>query len=665
MLNINRTQDFAVSLTKVAGRHTLKAGFYVNHSFKAQNLGAGGGGSFQGTVNFGNDTNNPLDTGFGYANAAMGIFTQYAQQSQFVEGSYIYNNIEGYLQDNWKVTPRLTLDYGLRFTHQQPQYDQLLQTSRLFLEDWNASAAPMLYVPGCPGGVYPCSTSQRQARDPRTGQLLGPNTAFAIGTLVPGSGDTLNGLRIAGGGHGEGRLQVAGAGGRAALRRRLRPDRDAEHHPARRRRPLLRPADRELHLRARRQPAGLGVLDRALRPAADARQRRPGHRRPPVAQPVHLPGRHPEVVPVERRRAEDAALVHDLRHLLRRTAQLGHAERGPRRRRRSAQCARLRRRLSPPANQDPTRAPSSVPGATALPVELLRPYRGYAQISEKWTDFYQTSDSIQTAFNRRFRDGVSFGVNYTFGLRFDSNTFTPVRLQHHADGSYAYRDDQAEFDELMRQDNLRRHVAKANFVWDLPDLRFGSGASRLAAAVLNDWQLAGIFTASSGSRYSVGYSYQNNGANVNLTGSPDYAARIRILGDPGSGCSGDQYGQFNAAAFGGPLPGSVSMESGRNYLIGCPDKRLDLAVSRSFRLGGNRKAEIRMDMFNALDTVIYTGRNTTLQLVSPTNQTVRNAQYLDNGQLNPDRRTPRTAGFGAATSASAMRSLQLQLRLQF
>ena len=61
-------------MTKVAGRHTLKAGFYNNHSFKAQNTGAGGVAdlSFQGYVNFGNDTNNPLDTGFGYANAATG-----------------------------------------------------------------------------------------------------------------------------------------------------------------------------------------------------------------------------------------------------------------------------------------------------------------------------------------------------------------------------------------------------------------------------------------------------------------------------------------------------------------------------------------------------------------------------------------------------------------
>ena len=43
VLNINRTQDVAVSVTKVAGRHTMKAGFYNNHSFKAQNVDAGGG----------------------------------------------------------------------------------------------------------------------------------------------------------------------------------------------------------------------------------------------------------------------------------------------------------------------------------------------------------------------------------------------------------------------------------------------------------------------------------------------------------------------------------------------------------------------------------------------------------------------------------------------
>src|SRR5204863_3598910 len=65
-LNINRTQDVSVSLTKIAGHHTMKAGFYNNHSYKAQNVGAGGIAnlSFQGYVNFGESNNNGLDTGF-------------------------------------------------------------------------------------------------------------------------------------------------------------------------------------------------------------------------------------------------------------------------------------------------------------------------------------------------------------------------------------------------------------------------------------------------------------------------------------------------------------------------------------------------------------------------------------------------------------------------
>ena len=41
-LNLNRTTDVAVSLTKVWGRHTIKTGYYNHYSFKAQNRGTGG-----------------------------------------------------------------------------------------------------------------------------------------------------------------------------------------------------------------------------------------------------------------------------------------------------------------------------------------------------------------------------------------------------------------------------------------------------------------------------------------------------------------------------------------------------------------------------------------------------------------------------------------------
>jgi hypothetical protein len=183
--------------------------------------------------------------------------------------------------------------------------------------------------------------------------------------------------------------------------------------------------------------------------------------------------------------------------------------------------------------------------------------------------------------------------------------------------------------------------------------------------VVNDWQLSGILTAGSGAPYTIGYSYQNGGSNVNLTGSPNYAARIRILGDTGSGCADNQYSQFTTSAFAGPLPGSNGLESGRNYMVGCPDHTLDLAVQRNIPVGGAKVIQLRADIFNALNSVIYNNRQTTLQLNSPTDPTIRNSQFNDDGTLNQARLQPRNAGFGAVTSAQAMRSVQLQLRFQF
>ena len=168
-LNINRTQDFAGQHDEGHGPpHDQGRGLQQPQLQGAEhrrrrlaNL------SFQGYVNFGNDTNNPIDTGFGYANAAMGVFSQYLQAERLIEGSMIYNNTEFYVQDNWKATNRLTVDYGIRFTRQQPQYDQFRQMSNFFPEQWSSAAAPTLYTAGCVGN--PCV---RNAVDPRTGAIL-------------------------------------------------------------------------------------------------------------------------------------------------------------------------------------------------------------------------------------------------------------------------------------------------------------------------------------------------------------------------------------------------------------------------------------------------------------------------------------------------------------
>ena len=104
---------------------------------------------------------------------------------------------------------------------------------------------------------------------------------------------------------------------------------------------------------------------------------------------------------------------------------------------------------------------------------------------------------------------------------------------------------------------------------------------------------------------------------MNLTGSPDYTPRIQIIGDTGSGCSNNQYAQFNVNAFAGPTYNSNAMESGRNYMRGCFQSIWDLALARNVRLGGNRNFQLRLEVYNVLNSSTYTSRSTTVQYQQP------------------------------------------------
>jgi hypothetical protein len=189
---------------------------------------------------------------------------------------------------------------------------------------------------------------------------------------------------------------------------------------------------------------------------------------------------------------------------------------------------------------------------------------------------------------------------------------------------------------------------------------------RTIGAIANDWQLAGIWTAATGSAYAINYSYNNGGGNVNLSGSPDYGGRIRIVGDTGGGCSSDVHRQFNAAAFQGPLPGTVGLESGNNYLKGCFQSALDLSIQRNINLGGPRVLQLRADLFNALNEARITGRNTSISFVNPSDPvTATNLPYDANGNLVAARSLPRGAGFGVANAYQAPRQVQLQIRFKF
>ena len=436
-LNINRTNDVAVNLTKVWGSHTAKAGFYLNHSYKAQNTGAGGGSAqaFQGIVNFAQDNSNPIDTGFGYANALMGVFSTYQQSSQFVEGSFLYNNVEWYLQDNWRVNNRLTLDYGLRFVHQQPQYDQYQQASNWFLgtapdgsEGWTEANAPQLYAPGCTVAISPCPTGNRSAMNPVNGALLGTGTTFAIGTLVPNTGDPANGVRQAGDGTSKynyvwpklayaPRIGVAYdlTGNQGVVIRGSyglffdRPDGNSVFSQVGNFPFTETPELRWSRLQDVASGGGSGVRTLGVPTLVTFEYENPlqkSHQWNMGAQ-ISLPWSSALDVSYVGQRATDRLQRFDLNSVDFGTAFL-------------------------PQNQNPTLAPT-VDGTNANVTALLRPYPGIGLINQNTGFSWRTFHSIQTAFNRRYLANLAFGVNYTYTIS-DTQNIAP-RLEHYVDAS--------------------------------------------------------------------------------------------------------------------------------------------------------------------------------------------------------------------------------------
>jgi len=296
----------------------------------------------------------------------------------------------------------------------------------------------------------------------------------------------------------------------------------------------------------------------------------------------------------------------------------------------------------------------------------MRAYRGYGNINQQVGRNWRTFHSLQLALNRRFSNGLSFGFNDTITL--SDHQSTAPRLQHNADGTVTYRADQAQADALLGTSINQVHVLKGNFVWDMPDLKKTESVWRAIGMVVNDWQLSGIWTGGTGTAYNVAFTYQTagSGGNVNLTGSPDYAARILVMSALGGGCSGNVYKQFDTSAFKGPSTNSVGLESGAGYLRGCFQSVLDISLARTIRLNGGRNIQLRVDAFNAPNSAIITGRNSSATFSSPNDpNTIQNLPYDANGALIPSRSLPRGAGFGVANGYQAPRTVQIQVRFSF
>ena len=643
--NENITHDVVINMTKVWGSHASKVGFYYQNSFKPQSIFA----SFNSRINFVDNTGNPFDTGFSYANAATGVFNNYTQANKFAIPEWRYQNIEWYAQDNWKPNSRFTLDYGVRFYYLTPQWDHSLQASNFLPEEFNASAAASLFRPVCIG-ASPCSgTANRRGMDPALiAQGVTPTLANTveerfIGRLTPGS-NRFNGSFQAGQGIND-ELQDGSAF-------RVSPRVGVVYDLTGRGQTIVRGGWGIFYDR----PQGNMVFDMISNAPGVLNSRIDfGLLQSSVtaggSDPFATLGLNPTDFNFKPPRVQQwniglqhklpAQMIFDIAYVgsdstdLLRQVQINAVPFG----------ATLQ-----PQNQDPTRAPAAVLGSAALPNDFLRPFPGYGGIRMWDYSGYGNYHALQTSVTRRFDRGFSFTGFWVWSKALGINNDDFAAGVPNLTEAETRRLDYG----LVNYD--RPHNILLNAIYQLPRLT----ESKMLGYLVNEWQLSGSYQWLSGRPYAVNFNIPGIGA-ANLTGTDGNPnARIVLTCDPGSGYSSDPYRQFaNTSCFAPPQPGSDGAESARFFVRNPPINNVNLSVSKRFTIVGRSQFEFRVDMFNALNHTQFTAVNATANFRSLTDPTITNLPYDANGNL-----TQRN-GFGTISAVAPGRALQIMTRFSF
>jgi hypothetical protein len=649
-VNYNTTIDLSDNLTKVWGKHTIKTGFYMQRSRKDQTSFSNNNGNY----NFGDNPGNPYDTGFGFSNAQLGVYNTFQQASAYINGQYRYWNIEGFVQDTWKVTPRLTLDYGLRGAWYQPQFDSSLQASTFLPSTWSGANAPRLYRPA----INPVGGG-RAAFDPVTNTYL---PSFDVGLEVPGVGQPFQGIcqstacpsgkylfpslhpqwgprfGLAYDVTGKQNLVVRAGGG--IYYDRIQGNRifDMVTNPPESVSPTL-----NQNLVSSIDPKNI-LLGPPSLAASD-----PTGKIPTVySYNLSVQGRIPWGMTL------DVAYVGSQSRHLQDNKNLNFNAFG--------QCFL-------PQNQDPqlqAANPTALLGNNCLPANFLKPYQGYNNINLYESQSTANYNAMQVQLQRRATKGLFVGLAYTW-----SKTLSTAQSGGTGDNAFVRPD---QFNTLANYGPAsfdRRQLLAINYVYTTPNFFRGNKLTRL---VTDGWQVSGVTQAITGSPFTPGFSISGAG-NQNITGSNSEPARIGVV----KGCdpythSSDPFQQLNAACFFAPSPGSLGLESGINFLYGPSVVNFDMALQKQFAVKERVRFQFRVDAFNVFNHTEFSGYNGTLNFNSyPTSGGIVTGLPTLTGTAlggrNPSGSFNLT-GFGSPTQVSPgalgyARILQTVIRIQF
>jgi hypothetical protein len=661
------------NITRIYGKHVFKVGFQFQSASNASNSQT----HVQSDIDFTANASNPLNTGHPFANALLGVYNSYTQANAKPYQNYLYHDLSWYLQDSWKVTPRLTLDLGVRFSWYQPVFNSAGDSSYFTPDAFDPAKALRLYRPVCVGAATcAAGAATYRAVDPAISTaptLSNTQPGFYVGKLVPDSGNFTNGLVLASTGYPKGGIEA----------RKILPqprvgfawDLFGKHKT------VVRGGFGITYDRYQSGITGFGATNPpfVLNPTLqfgylqDIQPGGGGILSPSAITGVNKNSAFPTIYSYSIGVQQDigASTVIDVSYVGSKSRNLA---------RRVNLNAPAYGTAFKAATQDPTRYASGVipateaglppvyaaaglafSGATVLPTDFLRPYQGYSDITYYYFDADADYNSLQVSTQRRFAKGVTFGIAYTLSrtLTTVSDDATYTRLLN-PQSDYAL----ANFD--------RAHFFVGTVVWDLPRWSKLFGGGRVVRAAVDNWTISANTTVASGSPTDLALSIAGQDAGVRLLGTPTngnlsgHQPRFLLNGTPQSG------GVINPAAFAVPDIGN-SGPYPRMYLRNPGIANQDLSLLKNFPLGreSGRYLQFRAEAFNVFNHPQFSGINLTTNVTNGAGQTGNTifGAYTNLTASNNLRPSGSTAVlgtyFGEYNGARDMRIIQLAVKVYF
>ena len=281
---------------------------------------------------------------------------------------------------------------------------------------------------------------------------------------------------------------------------------------------------------------------------------------------------------------------------------------------------------------DPSPDPSA-PFAPRRPVPLIDTGINYFK-----SDGGSKYNSLQSRLEKRFTHGFSLLVTYTYSHAIDNASNANLGSQNN-DGFRWFK--HPEWEKGNASFDVR-HRFTASYIYELP---FGKGKSVLGDAsgamqqIVGGWQVAGITTASSGNWFTP------TDGNGNFSNSDSFESQIpNVVANPnGSHCQPGTF--FNTCAFVDPPLGSFG-DAGRNSVRGPGFQIWDFSVFKMFQISERTHLEFRTEFFN-----IPNHTNFLLSKSGP--QQSNNSTVLGSAQ------------YGILTAARSPRQIQFALKLSF